>query len=70
MIERNEGRKPKKLWSDAGDGAKIVGYVGDDERDEARFVAEEIDRLTDEGRARAGDVAVFYRTNAQSRVFE
>ncbi|MBO9524051.1 MAG: DNA helicase PcrA [Nocardioidaceae bacterium] len=70
VIERNESRKPKKLWSEAGDGAKIVGYVGDDERDEARYVAEEIDRLTDSGDARAGDVAVFYRTNAQSRVFE
>jgi DNA helicase-2/ATP-dependent DNA helicase PcrA len=70
VIGHNEGRKPKRLWSDAGDGAKIIGYVGDDERDEARFVAEEIDRLTDEGVARAGDVAVFYRTNAQSRVFE
>src|SRR4051794_36783343 len=70
VIGNNEGRKPKRLWSDAGDGARIVGYVGDDERDEARFVAEEIDRLTDEGAARAGDVAIFYRTNAQSRVFE
>ncbi len=70
VIGHNEGRKPKRLWSDAGDGAKIVGYVGDDERDEARFVAEEIDRLTDSGSARAGDVAVFYRTNAQSRIFE
>jgi DNA helicase-2/ATP-dependent DNA helicase PcrA len=70
VIGHNEGRKPKRLWSEAGGGAKIVGYVGDDERDEARFVAEEIDRLTDEGAARAGDVAVFYRTNAQSRVFE
>ncbi len=70
VIGNNESRKPKRLWSDSGDGAKIIGYVGDDERDEARFVAEEIDRLTDEGKARAGDVAVFYRTNAQSRVFE
>lgn len=70
VIGHNQGRKPKRLWSDAGDGAKIVGYVADDERDEARFVGEEIDRLTDEGSARAGDVAVFYRTNAQSRVFE
>ena len=70
VIGNNEGRKKKRLWSDAGDGAKIIGYVGDDERDEARFVAEEIDKLTDEGVARAGDVAVFYRTNAQSRVFE
>ena len=70
VISRNESRKPKNLWTDAGTGDGIVGYVGDDEHDEARFVAEEIDRLTDEGKARSGDVAVFYRTNAQSRVFE
>ncbi len=70
VISRNEGRKPKNLWSDAGEGDKIVGYVGDDERDEARFIAEEIDRLTDQHGTRAGEVAVFYRTNAQSRVFE
>ena len=70
VISRNDGRKPKNLWTDAGAGEGIVGYVGDDEHDEARFVAEEIDKLTDEGKARAGDVAVFYRTNAQSRVFE
>jgi DNA helicase-2/ATP-dependent DNA helicase PcrA len=70
VISRNDGRKPKNLWSDAGPGEPIIGYVGDDEHDEARFVAEEIDRLTDAKEARAGDVAVFYRTNAQSRVFE
>ncbi len=70
VISRNDSRKPKNLWTDAGTGERIVGYVGDDEHDEARFVAEEIDRLTDEGAARSGDVAVFYRTNAQSRVFE
>lgn len=70
VIGHNDGRKPKNLWSDAGNGAPIVGYVGDDEHDEARFVAEEIDRLSDEKEAKAGDVAVFYRTNAQSRVFE
>lgn len=70
VIGHNKGRKPKRLWSDAGDGERIVGYVADDEHDEARFVSEEIDRLTDEGRYRPGDVAVFYRTNAQSRVFE
>lgn len=69
VIDRNQGRKPKRLWSDAGDGERIVGYVADDEHDEARFVSDEIDRLTDAG-LRAGDVAVFYRTNAQSRVFE
>ena len=70
VISRNEGRTPKNLWTESGSGAGIVGYVGDDEHDEARFVAEEIDELTDAGHARAGDVAVFYRTNAQSRVFE
>ncbi|HET6625631.1 MAG TPA: DNA helicase PcrA [Nocardioidaceae bacterium] len=70
VITRNKGRKPKNLWSDAGDGEKIVGYVADDEHDEARFVSEEIDTLTDAGDAKPGDVAVFYRTNAQSRVFE
>jgi DNA helicase-2/ATP-dependent DNA helicase PcrA len=70
VISKNAGRKPKNLWSDAGEGEPIVGYVADDEHDEARFVAEEVDRLTDKGEARPGDVAVFYRTNAQSRVFE
>ncbi|HEX4688529.1 MAG TPA: DNA helicase PcrA [Nocardioides sp.] len=69
VIGHNRGRKPKNLWSDAGAGAKIIGYVADDERDEARFVSGEIDTLTDAG-SRPGDVAVFYRTNAQSRVFE
>ena len=69
VIGHNQGRKPKNLWSDAGAGAKIIGYVADDERDEARFVSGEIDTLTDGG-SRPGDVAVFYRTNAQSRVFE
>jgi len=70
VIGNNRGRKPKNLWSDAGPGEQIVGYVADDEHDEARFVSEEIDVLTDAGHARPGDVAVFYRTNAQSRVFE
>ena len=69
VIGNNQGRKPKNLWSDAGAGARITGYVADDERDEARFVSGEIDALTDAG-SRPGDVAVFYRTNAQSRVFE
>ena len=69
IIGHNKGRKPKRLWSDAGDGERIVGYVADDEHDEARFVSGEIDTLVDGG-AKPGDVAVFYRTNAQSRVFE
>jgi DNA helicase II / ATP-dependent DNA helicase PcrA len=69
VIDFNKGRKPKRLWSDAGDGEPIVGYVADTEYDEARFVSDEIDRLTDTGHV-ASDVAIFYRTNAQSRVFE
>ncbi|MEV4833013.1 DNA helicase PcrA [Nonomuraea sp. NPDC049486] len=70
VISRNESRKPKNLWSDQGDGPKIVGYVADNEHDEAVFVAQEVDRLADEEDVRPGDVAVFYRTNAASRVFE
>ncbi len=70
VISRNSGRKAKNLWSEAGDGELITGYVADNEHDEAQFVAEEIDRLADESLAKSGDVAVFYRTNAQSRVFE
>ncbi|WP_406023881.1 DNA helicase PcrA [Nocardioides sp. NBC_00850] len=69
VIKHNKGRKEKALWSDAGNGERIVGYVADDERDEARFVSDEIDKLVDGG-LKAADVAVFYRTNAQSRVFE
>src|SRR4051812_6301559 len=70
VIARNADRKPKNLWSQAGHGDRIVGYVADNEHDEAAFVAEEIDRLTDAGDYAPSQVAVFYRTNAQSRVFE
>ena len=69
VIERNEGRPAKKLWSDAGDGDLVTGYVADTEHEEAQFVATEVDRLVDDG-AKYSDVAVFYRTNAQSRAFE
>jgi DNA helicase-2/ATP-dependent DNA helicase PcrA len=70
VIDRNTERKPKRLWTDAGSGQKIVGYVADNEHAEADWVAREIDRLCDHEDSRPGDVAVFYRTNAQSRVFE
>ena len=70
VIAKNPGRKPKRLWTDQGAGPQIVAYVADDEREEARFVAEEIDRLGDAGGVRPGDVAVFYRTNSQSRAIE
>jgi DNA helicase-2/ATP-dependent DNA helicase PcrA len=70
VIANNMGRKPKELWSDRGDGNAIIRYHADDEGDEAQWVSREIARLHDEGQARWGDVAVFYRTNAQSRVLE
>jgi DNA helicase-2/ATP-dependent DNA helicase PcrA len=70
VISRNSDRAPKRLWSDAGDGAKIIGYVAENEHDEAAWVAGEIDRLADDDGVRPRDIAVFYRTNAQSRVFE
>ncbi|MGO1316780.1 MAG: DNA helicase PcrA [Cellulomonadaceae bacterium] len=70
VIARNPERRPKRLWTDSGDGPKIVGYVADDEHGEARFIAEEIDRLHDTEGVRPGDVAIFYRTNAQSRALE
>ena len=70
VISKNEGRKDKKLWSQEGDGEKVVGYVADDERDEAQFVADEIDKLSEDSATKSSDVAIFYRTNAQSRVFE
>lgn len=70
VIARNENRRDKKLWTDAGDGDLIVGYVADNEHDEASFVAREIDRLVDSGDANYNDVAVFYRTNNNSRALE
>ena len=70
VIRLNAGRKPKNLWSDAGDGPLIQGYVADTEHDEAQFVAGEVAKLRDAGEGRLGDAAVFYRTNAQSRTFE
>ena len=70
VIAHNTGRKRKRLWTDAGAGPAIVGYVADNEHEEARFVAEEIDRLGDSDGVRPGDVAVFYRANAQSRALE
>ncbi|WP_104180993.1 DNA helicase PcrA [Arthrobacter sp. B0490] len=70
VISRNPNRPEKRLWTAEGSGEKIVGYVGENEHEEARFIAEEIDRLQDEDGLRPGDVAIFYRTNAQSRSIE
>jgi DNA helicase II / ATP-dependent DNA helicase PcrA len=70
VISRNAGRRDKRLWTDAGEGELIVGYVADNEHDEARFVAEEIDGLASGGDITYNDVAVFYRTNNSSRSLE
>jgi DNA helicase II / ATP-dependent DNA helicase PcrA len=70
VISKNTDRRIKNLWTDSGDGAKIVGYVADSEHDEAAFVARQIDTLGDEHAVKPKDVAVFYRTNAQSRAIE
>ena len=69
VISHNHGRREKKLWTDHGAGAKITGYVADNEHDEARFIATEIDALFDTGIG-YGDIAVMYRTNNSSRAIE
>jgi DNA helicase-2/ATP-dependent DNA helicase PcrA len=69
VIENNRGRASKRLWSELGGGDPIKVRELEDEHAEARFVTGEIQRLADEGVARS-EIAVFYRTNAQSRVLE
>jgi DNA helicase-2/ATP-dependent DNA helicase PcrA len=70
VITQNTSRKEKNLWSDSGAGAPLVGYVAESEHDEAEFVRDEIRSLQRNGISEPGDTAIFYRTNAQSRVFE
>jgi DNA helicase-2/ATP-dependent DNA helicase PcrA len=70
VITNNLSRKPKELWTDEGDGHAIIRYHADTETDEAQWVAHEIAKLHDSGDHRWGDVAIFYRTNGQSRVME
>jgi DNA helicase II / ATP-dependent DNA helicase PcrA len=69
VIENNAGRLEKRLWSDLGMGEPIRVIEAEDEHDEARIVAARIGGLL-EGGSSASDIAVFYRTNAQSRVLE
>jgi len=69
VVAYNRGRKPKHLWTDRGRGDKVVVLECGDEHEEARLVAGEIQTIVRSGR-RAGEVAVFYRVNAQSRVLE
>ena len=70
VITNNVSRKPKTLWTDGGTGEKIVRYRAEDEHDEAEWVAHEIVRLRSDQGLRWGDVAIFYRTNAQSAALE
>lgn len=70
VIAKNGRRRAKNLWTDSGSGARVIGYVSDSEHDEARFIAQEIDKLGDDHGVKASQVAVFYRTNAQSRALE
>ncbi|MET3804853.1 DNA helicase-2/ATP-dependent DNA helicase PcrA [Nakamurella sp. UYEF19] len=70
VISRNTERRAKNLWTAQGDGQLIVGYVGDNEYEEAQFIGKEIDALVDESQVRFGDVAIFYRTNSASRAIE
>lgn len=70
VISNNEDRKEKKLWSQEGMGEAIAGYVAESDHDEAQYVVGEIRRLRDEGVSNPGETAIFYRTNAQSRIFE
>jgi DNA helicase-2/ATP-dependent DNA helicase PcrA len=72
LIRNNTQRKDKRLFTDKGTGARVVRYQADDEHDEAHFVSGEIARLTGQGdeKRKGSDIAVFYRTNAQSRVLE
>ncbi len=69
VISRNDGRREKKLWTALGEGPQIIGYVSDNEHDEARFIAGEVDALVDKGRSYS-DIAVMYRTNNASRALE
>lgn len=70
VISQNESRKEKNLWSDQGSGAPLTGYVAESEYDEAEFVRDEIRALQNRDESQPGDTAIFYRTNAQSRIFE
>ncbi|HEV8627922.1 MAG TPA: UvrD-helicase domain-containing protein [Acidimicrobiia bacterium] len=70
VIANNAGRRPKHLWTDSVGGELISRYLGEDERDEALYLTREVHRLVEECPYRFGDLAVFYRTNAQSRVIE
>ena len=70
VIENNQNRKPKNLWTDNPEGNKLVYYRADSEQGEAQFVAGKIKELMRDGKRNYSDIAILYRTNAQSRVME
>jgi DNA helicase-2/ATP-dependent DNA helicase PcrA len=70
LISYNEGRYEKQLWSKLGPGSKIKLFIGDDERQEAQFIASEINHFSTQQQVALNDIVVFYRTNAQSRILE
>ena len=70
VIQNNSGRKEKNLWSSLGAGNPITGYIANNDKDEASFVMDEIKKLCENGECKYSDIAIFYRTNAQSRPFE
>jgi len=70
VVANNSGRKPKTLWTANAGGESITRYRAEDERDEGRFIASEIERLLRDENRGYSDFAIFYRTNAQSRVIE
>lgn len=70
VIENNTGRKPKNLWTENKNGADIIYFQAVDERDEARFVIEQLQNLQSTENKKLGDMAILYRTNTQSRIFE
>ncbi|MGO1471580.1 MAG: UvrD-helicase domain-containing protein [Flaviflexus sp.] len=70
VISNNPNRRAKRLWTDQGEGDKVIGYVADSEHDEARFLIEELEAMHKSGKRKWSDIAVFYRANAQSRALE
>ncbi len=70
VIKKNSNRKPKKLWTENPQGPKITYYRADSEASEGQFVAGKIKQLVDSGQRKLSDIAILYRTNAQSRIIE
>ena len=70
VIDANKSRKPKELWTENEEGARLTLIEAKDQQEEARLIINEITRMTDSGEVKGGDIAVLFRTNAQSRAIE